>query len=51
MTDQEYVQELSRLAAALDADEISTHEWRIEMARLRGARSETREKGALSDPH
>jgi hypothetical protein len=44
MTDQEYVQEVSRLADGLEANQISRHEWKLAMAELRDKRTESKAK-------
>ena len=44
MTDQEYVRELSRLADAYEAGQISRDEWKEQVAELRERRAESREK-------
>ena len=54
MTDSDYVRELTKLAVAFEANEISQHEWKEQMACLRERRIEGREKAkkgrATADP-
>ena len=51
MTDSEYVRELAKLAVALEANEISQHEWREQVAELRDRRIESwREQESKPQP-